>query len=132
MPRPARYTATVTVTDSHGHVTTATVAGHRRVHEQRHPGAARLQDWTAKSGSTVPVKVAYTDCDGSVPTDVDPDGHRDAGTARPSSPGRPTSSTGEWKYELSTRRLPAAGTYTVTVTVPETGQTDTATLTLRR
>ena len=45
--------------------------------------------------------------------------------------GTATLVKGEWKYELSTRGL-VAGTYTVTVTVPETGQTDTAQLTLRR
>ena len=85
---------------------------------------------TAQLNSTVPVKVAYTDCDGSVPTDLDPvvTVTRN-GTTHVT--GTATLVKGEWKYELRTRGL-AAGTYTVTVTVPETGQTDTAQLTLRR
>ena len=37
--------------------------------------------------------------------------------------GTATLVKGEWKYEL--RPALPAGTYTVTVTVPETGQTDT-------
>ena len=40
---------------------------------------------------------------------------------------------GQWQYDLKTSRLPdPSGTYTVTVTVPETGQTVTGTLRLRR
>ena len=41
--------------------------------------------------------------------------------------------SGTWQYDLKTSVLPdPAGTYTVTVTVPETGQTVTGTLKLRR
>ena len=124
-----RYTATVTVTDSHGHVTTATV-GITVEYTSSGILAPLGSSWSAKVGSTVPVKVAYTDCDGSVPTDLDPvvTVTRN-GTTHVT--GTATLVKGEWKYELSTRGL-AAGTYTVTVTVPETGQTDTAQLTLRR
>ena len=124
-----RYTATVTVTDSHGHVTTEAVAV---TVEYTSSGilAPVGSSWTARSGSTIPVKVAYTDCDGSVPTDVNPvvTLSRNGTTVVT---GTAVLVDGQWKYELSTRGL-AAGTYTVTVTVPETGQTDTATLTLRR
>ena len=127
--RAGRYTATVTVTDSHGLSTTRTAVV---AVEYTSSGvlAPLGSGGTAQLGSTVPVKVAYTDCDGSVPTDLDPvvTVTRN-GTTHVT--GTATLVKGEWKYELSTRGL-AAGTYTVTVTVPETGQTDTAQLTLRR
>jgi uncharacterized protein len=124
-----RYTATVTVTDSHGLSTTRTAVV---TVEYTSSGvlAPLGSGGTAQLNSTVPVKVAYTDCDGSVPTDLDPvvTVTRN-GTTHVT--GTATLVKGEWKYELSTRGL-AAGTYTVTVTVPETGQTDTAQLTLLR
>ena len=127
--RAGRYTATVTVVDSHGLSATRTAVV---AVEYTSSGvlAPLRSGGTAQLGSTVPVKVAYTDCDGSVPTDLDPvvTVTRN-GTTHVT--GTATLVKGEWKYELSTRRL-AAGTYTVTVTVPETGQTDTAQLTLRR
>lgn len=128
--RAGRYTATVTVTDSHGLSTTRTAQvsveyASSGILPPLRSGAS------VKYGSTVPVKVAYTDCDGSVPTDLAP-----VVTVRSGSvvvhTGTATFADGEWKYELSTKRLPGAGTYTVTVTVPSTGQTDTATLTVRR
>jgi uncharacterized protein len=40
--------------------------------------------------------------------------------------------SGSWQYDLKTSVLPdPSGTYTVTVTVPETGQTVTGTFRLR-
>ena len=66
-----RYTATVTVTDSHGHVTTTTadVVVEYTATDLLPP----FQDSkVVKAGSTVPLKVRFTDCDGSVPTDLAP------------------------------------------------------------
>ena len=41
--------------------------------------------------------------------------------------------SGKWQYDLQTSQLPDDnGTYTVTVTVPQTGQTVTGTLRLLR
>ena len=80
------YTATVTVTDVHGHQysTTAEITV-----EYTSSGilAPLGSSWATKLNSTVPVKVAYTDCDGSVPTDLDPV-VTVTGTARPSSRAR--------------------------------------------
>ena len=123
------YTATVTVTDVHGH-TYSTTAEITVEYTSSGILAPLGSSWTTQLNSTIPVKVAYTDCDGSVPTDLDPvvTVSRN-GTTHVT--GTATLVKGEWKYEFSTRGL-AAGTYTVTVTVPETGQTDAATLTLRR
>ncbi|WP_392543800.1 ExeM/NucH family extracellular endonuclease [Oryzobacter telluris] len=128
--RAGRYTATVTVTDSHGLSTTRTAAV---TVEYTSTGILPPlgKGTTAKYGSTVPVKIQYRDCDGTVPTGIAP-----VVTVRQGSTvlvtGSPTLADGEWKYELKTGGLPGPGTYTVTVTVPATGQTDTATLTLRR
>jgi hypothetical protein len=127
-----RYTATVTVTDSHGHVTTTTADV---VVEYTSTGLLspfKNGETTARAGSTVPVKVAFTDCDGSVPTDLAP-------TVTVSLGGTPvltataTFVLDKWQYDVKTSLLPdPTGTYTVTVTVPETGQTVTGTLRLRR
>ena len=67
-----RYTATATVTDSHGHVTTTTadLAVEFTTTGIRPP--FKNGTITAKSGSTVPVKVELVDCDGSEPTDLAP------------------------------------------------------------
>jgi uncharacterized protein len=125
-----RYTATVTVTDSHGHVTTATA---QVVLEYT---ATRLlppfkDGGTVKAGSTVPVKVGFTDCDGSVPTDLAPVVTVTLGGATVHTAPM-TLVSGSWQYDLKTSVLPdPAGTYTVTVTVPETGQTVTGTFRLR-
>jgi uncharacterized protein len=40
--------------------------------------------------------------------------------------------SGQWQYQLRTRDLDGPGDYTVTITVPETGQTVTGSLTVRR
>ena len=128
--KAGRYTATVTVTDSHdlSTVRTAAVAVEYTSSGLRPPLGSGT---TAKYGSTVPVKVSYRDCDGSVPTTIAPVVTVTQGSTVVHT-GTATFASGEWKYELGTGVLPRPGTYTVTVTVPSTGQTDTATLTLRR
>ena len=126
-----RYTATVTVTDSHGHVTTTTADV---VVELTSTGLLPpFKDGsTVKAGSSVPLKVGFTDCDGSVPTDLAPTVTVTlGGTAVLTAPMAFVS--GNWQYDLKTSLLPdPAGTYRVTVTVPTTGQTVTGTLRLRR
>ncbi|HET7822425.1 MAG TPA: ExeM/NucH family extracellular endonuclease [Ornithinibacter sp.] len=126
-----RYTATVTVTDSHGHVTTTTADV---VVELTATGLLPpFKDGsTVKAGSTVPLKVGFTDCDGSVPTDLAPTVTISLGGSTVLT-GTMTFTDGKWQYDLKTSHLPnPTGTYTVTVTVPKTGQTVTGTLILRR
>jgi uncharacterized protein len=126
-----RYTATVTVTDSHGHVTTTTADV---VVELTSTGLLPpFNDGsTVKAGSTVPLKVGFTDCDGSVPTDLAPTVTVSLGGATVLT-GTMAFTDGKWQYDLKTSQLPnPTGTYTVTVTVPKTGQTVTGTLRLRR
>lgn len=125
------YTATVTVTDVHGHTysTTDEITVEYTSSGILPPLGSGM---ATKYGAVVPVKVAYTDCDGSVPTDLAPTVTVTHGSTVVAT-GTTTLVKGEWKYELATRSLPhPSGTYTVTVTVPETGQTDTATLEVRR
>jgi predicted extracellular nuclease len=124
-----RYTAEITVTDSHGHVTTTTsdlavLFATRGVNAPFQDGTL-----TAERGSTVPVKVDLTDCDGSEPTDLEVTVEviRDGGTVRT---GTMAHVDGTWLYELTTKGM-ALGTHTVRVTVAETGQTVTATLGVR-
>ncbi len=84
-----------------------------------------------KAGSTLPVKVTFTAADGSVPTDLAPvvrvelDGEVVlTGTA--------TFVDGHWEFLVRTGSLPdPRGSYTVTVLVPETGQTVTGSFRLR-
>ena len=125
-----RYTATVTVTDSHGHVTTTTADVAVEFTTTGVLAPFKKGSVTAKQGSTVPVKVELADCDGSEPTDLDP-------TLTVSQGGTVARTAtlayvdGKWQHNLSTAGL-APGSYTVTITVPDTGQTITATLVVRR
>ena len=104
-----RYTATVTVTDSHGHVTTTTADV---VVELSSTGLlSPFRDGgTVKAGSTVPLKVGFTDCDGSVPTDLAPTVTvtLDGTTVLT---GTLAFTDGQWQYDLKTSLLPnPAGT----------------------
>ena len=94
-------------------------------------GPLATPDRVVKAGSTLPVKVTFTAADGSVPTDLDPvvrvelDGEVVlTGTA--------TFVDGHWEFLVRTGTLPdPRGSYTVTVLVPETGQTVTGSFRLR-
>ena len=132
--KAGRYTATVTVTDSHGHVTTTTAAV--SVEYVSTGLVPRLGSSTSplvvKRGSVLPVTVGYIDCNGRIPRDIAPvvSVELDGATVLE----QPMSQVGPvWLHLLRTGSLPAStGTYTVTVTVPSTGQTDTGTVRLRR
>jgi hypothetical protein len=132
--RAGRYVATVTVTDSHGHVTTATAPV---AVEYLSTGllprlGSSTSPVTVKKGSVLPVTVGYVDCTGRIPRDIAPVITVELG-------GRivleqPMSSIGvAWLHLLRTASLPSSNdTFTVTVTVPSTGQTDTGSFRLRR
>jgi predicted extracellular nuclease len=132
--KAGHYTATVTVTDSHGHVTTTTAAV--SVEYVSTGLVPRLGSSTSplvvKRGSVLPVTVGYVDCTGRIPRDIAPviTVELDGATVLE----QPMSSIGvAWLYLLRTGSLPASNdTFTVTVTVPSTGQTDTGTFRLRR
>lgn len=92
-----------------------------------------------KAGSTVPLKVRFTDCDGSTPDDLAPTlaitrtnpspplttiNENPASTSAADTGVTMRFSDGQWIYNLATRSLwdPTA-TYHAVITVPETGQT---------
>jgi len=129
-----RHTATVTVTDSDGHVSTTTADV--TVEYVSTGLLPRLGSSTSpvvvKRGAVLPVAVGYVDCTGRIPRDADPVltvslGGRTV-LEQPMSPVAVA-----WLSLLRTSNLPASNdTFTVTVTVPSTGQTDTGTFRLRR
>ena len=94
-------------------------------------GPLAKPDRVVKAGSTLPVKVSFRGAHGSVPRDLAPvvrvelDGEVVlTGTARLAG--------GHWQFLLRTGTLPdPRGVYTVTVLVPETGQTVTGSFRLR-
>ena len=124
------YEATVTVTDSHGHEVTTSAEVVVAYDTDGLEGPLKKDGKSVKKGSTVPVKIAFADCDGSVPTDIEPVVTVSKGGSTVLTVS-PTLSDGEWQYNLRTGDLPGTGTFTVTVTVPSTGQASTSTFTLR-
>ncbi len=124
------YEASVTVTDSHGHEVTTSAEVVVAYDTDGLEGPLTKDGKSVKKGSTLPVKIAFADCDGSVPTDIEPVVTVSQGDSTVLTVS-PTLSDGVWQYNLRTGDLPGTGTFTVTVTVPSTGQTSSATFTLR-
>ena len=85
---------------------------------------------TARFGSTTPVRVVLADCDGSLPTDLAPTLTLTKGATTVDG-GTLKFSNGQYVLAYKTNRLPGTGTWTYTVTVPDTGQTESASVTLR-
>jgi hypothetical protein len=137
------YTATVTWSDGHldGTATTGSTTATVAI---EYDASGILQPVNAdgssifKAGSTIPVKVRFTDCDGRVPSDLAPTidvtktggSSPTVGTLEPAlntsahTDGVLRFSDGQWIYNLSTKTLsdPTA-TYRLVITVPSTGQT---------
>jgi len=124
------YTATITVMDSHGHVVTTTAETTVAYDTDGLGGPFKNGAWSAKDGSTVPVKAEFRDCDGSAPTGLDPTVTVSVGDEVVLT-ATMAYVDGHWKYNVRTRDLPGPGEYTVNITVPETGQTVTGSLTVR-
>jgi predicted extracellular nuclease len=129
-----RYTATVSVTDSHGHVATTTaVVTAEYVSTGLVPRlGSPTSPLTVKKGTVVPVGVGYVDCTGRIPRDIAPVVTVELGGRTVLSAPMSFVVVG-WLHALRTSSLPASdGTYTVTVTVPSTGQTDSGSFRIRR
>lgn len=124
------YTATVTVEDPFGATATTEAKVAVAYDTPGFQGPLEKDGRSVKKGSTLPVKVAFADCDGTVPTDIAP-------TVTVSKGGAPVLTApmrfvdGGWQLNLATGTLPGTGTFTVTVAVPGTGQTEQATFVLR-
>lgn len=141
------YTATVTVTDDDGGDGSTQI-----IKAVSYNTSGFLQpinsDGTSvfKYGSTIPVKVIFSNCDGSVPTNLAPtitltmvsgatpglQINEPVSTSAADTTGVLRFSSGQYMYNLATRSLPdPSATYQITVTIPSTGQTVTVNFGLR-
>jgi predicted extracellular nuclease len=136
------YTATVAVTDDDGSTgsTTAAVSVKFNTNGFLQPINA---DGTSvfKFGSTIPVKISFTNCDGSTPANLAPtiklttlsgstpglNINEPVSTSAADTTGVMRFSTNQYIYNLATKPLPdSSATYLITVTIPYNGQTVTA------
>jgi len=141
------YTATVTITDDDGGVgtTTATVTVNFNTGGFLQPINA---DGTSvfKYKSTIPVKIGFTNCNGSVPSNLAPtikltmiSGatpgaaiNEPVSTSAADTSGVMRLSANRYIYNLATKPLPdSSATYLITVTIPYNGQTFTVQFGLR-
>jgi hypothetical protein len=135
------YTATISVSDDDGGTGNATAGV-----VVRFDTSGFLQpinpDGTSvfKYNRTIPVKISFTDCDGSVPNDLAPtikltmisgatpglEINEPASTSAADTTGVMRFSTNQYIYNLATKPLPdPSATYRITVTIPFNGQTFT-------
>ena len=141
------YTATITVTDDDGDSGSTTITK-----TVNYNTSGILQPINAngtsvfKYNSTIPVKVSFTNCDGSVPGNLAPtikltmvsgstpglEINEPISTSGADTTGVMRFSTNQYIYNLATKPLPdPSATYMITITVPSTGQTVTVVIGLR-
>jgi hypothetical protein len=141
------YTATVTVTDKDGGADTKTA-----IATVNYNTSGFLQPINAngtsvfKYNSTIPVKISFTNCDGSIPSNLAPaikltmisgttpglEINEPISTSAADTTGFMRFSTNQYIYNLATKPLPdSSATYKITVTIPSTGQTFTVQFGLR-
>src|SRR6185295_10840760 len=135
------YTATVTVTDDDsgvGSITTNVIV--------KFNTSGFLQPINAdgtsvfKYNSTIPVKISFTNCNGSIPNDLAPtirltmisgatpglEINEPISTSAADTTGVMRFSSNQYIYNLATKPLPdSSATYLITVTIPSNGQTET-------
>ncbi len=135
------YTASVTVTDNDGGADTKTATATVNFNT-----SGILQPINAdgtsvfKYNSTIPVKIKFTNCDGSIPANLAPtikltmisgatpglEINEPISTSAADTTGIMRFSTNQYIYNLATKPLPdSSATYRITITVPLTGQTVT-------
>jgi hypothetical protein len=141
------YTASVSVTDDDGGTGSASAAV-----TVNYTTSGFLQPINAngtsvfKYNSTIPVKIRFTDCDGSMPANLAPritltmvSGstpglaiNEPIATSAADTTGVMRFSGDHYIYNLATKPLPdPTATYRITVTIPSTGQTSTVLFGLR-
>jgi predicted extracellular nuclease len=141
------YTATVSVTDDDGGTGSAT-AGVTVNYNTSGFLQPINRDGTSvfKYNSTIPVKISFTNCDGSTPADLAPtikltmvSGatpgvpiNEPLSTSAADTTGVMRFTSHQYIYNLATKPLPdSSATYVITVTIPSTGQTSTVQFGLR-
>ncbi len=141
------YTATVTVTDDDGGVTTATASATVNYATSGVlPPLSNNGTPVFNSKSTIPVKVVFVNCNGKIPGDLAPTItvalmsrgtpvlviDKPVSTSHADTAGVMRFSDKQYKYNLSAAALPnPRGTYRITITVPATSQQVIAAFRLR-
>lgn len=135
------YTATYTVTDDDGGTGTATASVTVNFNTSAFlPPLNNDGTSVFKYRSTIPVKISFTNCDGSVPSNLAPtikltlvsgstpglDINEPISTSAADTSGIMRFSPDQYIYNLATKPLPdPSATYRITITIPYNGQTIT-------
>ncbi|MFT3890897.1 MAG: ExeM/NucH family extracellular endonuclease [Anaerolineales bacterium] len=141
------YTATVTVTDDDGGVGSTTIT---KTVNYNTSGVLQPINVNGNSvfkyNSTIPVKISFTNCDGSIPSNLAPtikltmvsgstpglEINEPISTSAADTNGVMRFSSNQYIYNLATKPLPdPSATYKIMITVPSTGQTVTVNFGLR-
>jgi hypothetical protein len=141
------YNATVTVTDDDGGVGTTTAGVMVKFNTSGFLQPINADGTSVfKYNSTIPVKISFTNCNGSVPNNLAPtirltmisgatpglEINEPISTSAADTTGVMRFSTNQYIYNLATKPLPdSSATYLITVTIPSTGQTETVLFGLR-
>ncbi|HYH47873.1 MAG TPA: PKD domain-containing protein, partial [Thermoanaerobaculia bacterium] len=141
------YTATVAVSDDDGGTGSATAGVLVRLNTSGFLAPINADGTSVfKANSTIPVKIRFTDCDGSTPADLAPtikltmisgatpglQINEPASTSAADTTGVMRFSANQYIYNLATKPLPdPSATYLLTVTIPSSGQTFTVQFGLR-
>jgi len=135
------YTATVTVTDDDGGPGTTTAGIIVKLNTSGFLQPINADGTSVfKYNSTIPVKISFTNCNGSIPNNLAPtirltmisgatpglEINEPISTSAADTTGVMRFSSNQYIYNLATKSLPdSSATYLITVTVPSTGQTVT-------
>jgi uncharacterized protein len=141
------YTATVGVSDDDGGTGNATASVLVKLNSSGFLPPINADGTSVfKSNSTIPVKIRFTNCDGSTPADLAPtikltmisgatpglQINEPISTSAADTTGVMRFSSSQYIYNLATKPLPdASATYLITVTIPSSGQTFTVQFGLR-
>jgi len=141
------YTATVKVTDDDGGMGTTTASLLVKFNTTGFLQPINADGTSVfKYNSTIPVKISFTNCNGSVPSNLAPtimltmisgatpglEINEPISTSAADTTGVMRFSTNQYIYNLATKPLPdSSATYLITVKIPSNGQTETVQFGLR-
>jgi hypothetical protein len=141
------YTATISVSDDDGGTGNATASVTVKLNTSGFLQPINADGTSVfKFNSTIPVKISFTNCDGSTPANLAPtikltmisgatpglEINEPVSTSAADTTGVMRFSTNQYIYNLATKPLPdSSATYLITVTTPQNGQTFTVQFGLR-